>query len=229
MKYRITKFVLFAVAILTVLTVSCMTGCAGSAKNHAEDYINQGLVLASQGKYAEAIAAYNKAIELDPNNALAYNYRGEAYKSNGKYDLALADFNKAIELDPKDQRAYANRVAVEQLIALANIQHNLTTTTTTATATNATTATGEWPTFSDENKIVIYQQSITGNINDDNGSRTYHVNPTILRACGGKPNDSQKTVYKWSASSSLPAGIHMTLCFSLGISVAKRHTGAQKF
>lgn len=45
-----------------------------------------------------AINAYNKVIQLDPQHEGAYCYRGDAYKNKGQYDLAIADYNKVIQL-----------------------------------------------------------------------------------------------------------------------------------
>ena len=59
--------------------------------------------------YREAITSYDKAIQLDPKYANAYNNRGLAYYHNKAYDKAIADFNKAIELNPDFARAYNNR------------------------------------------------------------------------------------------------------------------------
>jgi len=56
-----------------------------------------------------ALTDYNKAIELDPNDANAYYSRGFSYNNSGKYELAIADYSKAIELDPKDAVAYNDR------------------------------------------------------------------------------------------------------------------------
>ena len=60
-------------------------------------------------RWNEALNAYNKAIDLNPNDASAYNNRGLAYDNLNKDDLAIADYNKAIELNPKDADAYYNR------------------------------------------------------------------------------------------------------------------------
>ena len=60
----------------------------------------------------EALADHNQAIQLDPNDAMAYNNRGNVYNDQGKYDLALADLNQAIQLDPNDAIAYTNRGAL---------------------------------------------------------------------------------------------------------------------
>jgi Flp pilus assembly protein TadD len=52
-----------------------------------------------------AIADYNRAIELKPDHASAYNYRGLAYSAKGDNDQAIADYNRAAELftDPGDR------------------------------------------------------------------------------------------------------------------------------
>jgi tetratricopeptide (TPR) repeat protein len=56
-----------------------------------------------------AIADYDKAIELKPDLAKAYNNRGIVYHYEGDYDLAMADCDKAIELRPDYAKAYVNR------------------------------------------------------------------------------------------------------------------------
>ncbi len=53
-----------------------------------------------QQKYELALDDHNKAIELNPNYAMAYSVRALHYSSQQKYDLALDDYNKAIELNP---------------------------------------------------------------------------------------------------------------------------------
>ena len=55
------------------------------------------------------ISAYDKAINLNPDDALAYNTRGIAKKALGRYDDAIADYNEAIRLEPGDADAYNNR------------------------------------------------------------------------------------------------------------------------
>ena len=56
----------------------------------------------------EAIACYNKAIELDPKLAIAHNNLGVALHDKGRTDEAIACFSKAIELDPKFAMAHYN-------------------------------------------------------------------------------------------------------------------------
>jgi superkiller protein 3 len=56
----------------------------------------------------EAIAAYHKAIELDPKNAPAHYNLGITLRAQGKVDEAIAAYRKAIEIDPIYFDAHAN-------------------------------------------------------------------------------------------------------------------------
>ena len=65
------------------------------------------------GRYDEALADLNRAIELDPDDAGAFGRRGETYIALGNYDEALADLNRAIELDPA--KAWAGSRSITRL------------------------------------------------------------------------------------------------------------------
>jgi tetratricopeptide (TPR) repeat protein len=70
--------------------------------------VAQGIVFAEQGNHQDAIDAYNRAIELDPNNVAAHIRQGDAYNALGNTENAIAAFTRAIEISPTDW-AYANR------------------------------------------------------------------------------------------------------------------------
>jgi tetratricopeptide (TPR) repeat protein len=59
-----------------------------------------GRIWLSAGKPAEALAAFGRALALDPENAGALNNRGTALAALGQADAARADFLRALERDP---------------------------------------------------------------------------------------------------------------------------------
>jgi tetratricopeptide (TPR) repeat protein len=77
--------------------------------NLAFAYVFRGMAYNLKGDYDWAIADLDKAIELDPKNAIAYDARGSAYGYNGDYDRAIFDLDKAIELNPNFANTYRNR------------------------------------------------------------------------------------------------------------------------
>jgi protein O-mannosyl-transferase len=60
-----------------------------------------GVGLRDQGKLTEAMAAYEKAIRIDPTFAPAYAEMGEAYVELKQYDKALDSMAKAAALHPR--------------------------------------------------------------------------------------------------------------------------------
>jgi tetratricopeptide (TPR) repeat protein len=60
----------------------------------------------SQGKLDLALTDYNKAIQINPSAAAAYNNRGIFYDEQGRPDLALANYDQAISLNPNYTEAY---------------------------------------------------------------------------------------------------------------------------
>ena len=75
----------------------------------AEAYSERGLAYLSMGALDDALADFNRAIELDQRSAEAYKGRSAVYRSKGDFDNALADSNKAIRLYPNDSQGYQER------------------------------------------------------------------------------------------------------------------------
>jgi tetratricopeptide (TPR) repeat protein len=75
----------------------------------ADDFFIQGGDKYQKGDYQGAVAAYNQAIQLNPNYAEAYNNRGNARDELGDKQGAIADFNEALRINPNDAYAYYNR------------------------------------------------------------------------------------------------------------------------
>ncbi len=75
--------------------------------NHAV-WVNLATAQARKGQLDEAIECLKKAIELDPNLAVAHSELGLVLRIKGQLDEASACFRKAIELDPNLAEAHAN-------------------------------------------------------------------------------------------------------------------------
>jgi tetratricopeptide (TPR) repeat protein len=75
----------------------------------AIQYYNNGIDKYDLKDYVGAIADFNKAIEINPNDTLAYYSRGASKYNLQDYRGAVTDLNKAIELNPYDQDSYCTR------------------------------------------------------------------------------------------------------------------------
>ena len=76
----------------------------------SEHYFQRANVRAASGKYEQAIADYDRALELKPRQAAAYyNNRGNAKDACGRHEEAMADYDEAIRIDPQHASAYVNR------------------------------------------------------------------------------------------------------------------------
>ena len=75
----------------------------------ARAYFSVGYLFYLQGKHKDAIAAYDQAMHLDPDNAADYNNRGTPKNALGRHEDAIADYNQAIRLKPDNDLAYFNR------------------------------------------------------------------------------------------------------------------------
>ena len=63
--------------------------------------------------YEDALADYNKAIELNPNYSNAYNNRGATKNNLKQYVKAIEDFDKAIELTELNNQYKRYRAELE--------------------------------------------------------------------------------------------------------------------
>jgi Tfp pilus assembly protein PilF len=84
-----------------VLALVPAAAFAGNRKD-AKAQVEFGIAVSQRGLWREAIYRWEKAIELDPKYAAAYNNLAIGYEHEGLFDKARTAYEKAIELDPKN-------------------------------------------------------------------------------------------------------------------------------
>jgi tetratricopeptide (TPR) repeat protein len=94
------------ISLLVLIVFSLVSGiCYGQA---AEDYYERGTNFLRKKMYDEAISAYKKTIEINPEYVKAHNDLGVAYYRKKIYDEAIAAYKKAVEINPEYVTAYYN-------------------------------------------------------------------------------------------------------------------------
>jgi tetratricopeptide (TPR) repeat protein len=77
----------------------------GSAARAAQPTAHE---LYRDGRFGEAVAAYDASIARQPGDAELHYWRGRAHLKEQQYDAALADFRRAIELQPAHWDSHLN-------------------------------------------------------------------------------------------------------------------------
>jgi Flp pilus assembly protein TadD len=67
-----------------------------------------GINVAQRGLWREAIYRWEKAVEIDPTYAAAFNDLAIAYEHEGQLDKARKAYEKATELDPNSAEIRQN-------------------------------------------------------------------------------------------------------------------------
>lgn len=75
-----------------------------------------------QGSYAQAVAHYTRAIELDGGEHRYFHNRGAVYLKSGDLDRAIADFHQALGLEPSFSESYKGLSEAYRQKAMRGIQ-----------------------------------------------------------------------------------------------------------
>jgi type IV pilus assembly protein PilF len=100
MKRRTALFLAFGLAT----AAPSFADARGDAKSQVEFGIN----VAMRGLWREAIYRWEKAVELDPTYAAAYNDLAIAYEHEGQLDKARKAYEKALEIEPNNSQIRQN-------------------------------------------------------------------------------------------------------------------------
>jgi len=93
------KKIAFAVLVLVLTAPFAL---AGKPRSDAQLQVQFGIDVAQRGAWKEAMYRWEKAVELDPQYAAAYNNLAIAYEHEGMFEKARKAYDKAVELDPNN-------------------------------------------------------------------------------------------------------------------------------
>jgi type IV pilus assembly protein PilF len=99
------------VSVVALVAAAATLAAAPSfadAKSDAKTQVEFGINVAQRGLWREAIYRWQKATEIDPTYAAAYNDLAIAYEHEGQLDKARKAYEKAIELDPNNTQVRQN-------------------------------------------------------------------------------------------------------------------------
>jgi tetratricopeptide (TPR) repeat protein len=95
--------------LIKVLLLLVMASAAPAfGQTNETDWFSKGMDFCNQEMFGEAIQAYDKAIEINPQNSEAWNNKGTALGILGKYNEALLAFEKAITINSSYAEAWYN-------------------------------------------------------------------------------------------------------------------------
>ena len=89
-------------SVIAVALVLLSTPAWAQDRSAEKNQVEFGIRVAQNGLWKEARYRWEKAVELDPTYAQAWNNLAIAYEHEGKFDEARKAYERALELDPKN-------------------------------------------------------------------------------------------------------------------------------
>ena len=89
-----------AVPVAVLLAFVAAVPLRADGRGEARKQVEFGISVAARGLWREAIYRWQRAVEIDPNYAEAYNDLAIAYEHEGELDKARLSYEKALQLAP---------------------------------------------------------------------------------------------------------------------------------
>jgi Flp pilus assembly protein TadD len=89
--------------------LACMLGvlllapaALANERSDAKTQVEFGIKVAQNGLWNEALYRWQKAVQIDPTYAAAWNNLAIAFEHEGRFEEANQAYEKALQLDPKN-------------------------------------------------------------------------------------------------------------------------------
>ena len=95
--------------VLVFVTATVLASPAfADRRSDAKAQVDFGIRVAQRGLWREAIYRWEKAVEIDPQYAAAFNNLAIAYEHEGQLEKARKAYEKAVDLDPNNAEISQN-------------------------------------------------------------------------------------------------------------------------
>ena len=142
MKRAFTASTVLILAVLFVL-VSCRTG-GDTTKSETQRQF--GVRMAKMNLWREAMFRFRRAVEIEPQDAMAHNNLAVAYEANGDFENAAREYREALRLDRSNEYIQKNYSRYVEFTQRSKKRAGTAGATAAATATATPTTTGTPPT-----------------------------------------------------------------------------------
>lgn len=131
----------FTTSSLLLAGILIVAGCGSSGDLAKPETQRQfGVRMAKMNLWREAMFRFQRAVEIEPDNAMAHNNLAVALEANGDFDDAAKEYREALRLDRSNQYIQKNYSRFVEFTQKSK-KRELKPTTTTATAETPTTPT----------------------------------------------------------------------------------------
>jgi Tfp pilus assembly protein PilF len=102
------KMMLRFAACVVFVTAASTAPVLADVRTEAKSQVDFGIDVAQRGLWREAIYRWERAVQIDPAYAAAYNDLAVAYEHEGQLDKARQAYEKALELEPNNTQIRQN-------------------------------------------------------------------------------------------------------------------------
>jgi tetratricopeptide (TPR) repeat protein len=100
---------------LIIMLLAPALGQTDTSQTGATYWFDKGMTYYILNNYSESIKAYDKALEINPQNDQAWNNKGIDLGILGRYDEAISAFNKATTINSSYAEAWYNMGVIYDL------------------------------------------------------------------------------------------------------------------